>query len=148
MSASSSITPERSARPQPGAPERQRSGIDRGQPVHILARVDHRRQRGPVEVLGNGQLQQHPADGVVGVQALELLGHLLERRRRAEAPVERDHPHLKACALLAAHVHRGGRVFADEHRRQPGRAPGALDELLDLARDARRARGRRSPCRR
>ena len=33
---------------------------------------------GPVEVLGQRQLQQDAADGRVGVQALELLGDLLE----------------------------------------------------------------------
>ena len=53
-------------------------------------------------------------------------------------------PDLQARALLAPDVHRRGRVLADQHRGQPGRALPSIDELLDLVRDlAAYARGDR-----
>ena len=144
MLASSSITPSGVQGRSPGRPSESRPGVDRREPVDVLAGVDHAGQRRPVEVRGHGQLQQHAADGVVGVQLVQQLRDLLEGGVGRQALVEGRHPDLGAGALLAADVHRRGGILADEHRRQARRPPAARGERGDLLGDLRaHARGDR-----
>ncbi len=135
VSSSISITPDGVARAQAGTPERQQPGVDRGQPVDVLVGADDRGQRRPVELLGNGQLQQHAADGAIAVEAFELFGYLLEGRVGGQAPVEGHHADLDARALLAGDIHSRGGVIADEHGRETRRAADFAREHLDVASD-------------
>ncbi len=128
-SAPSSCTPasaehlhhaQRRRRPQPGTPERQQPGVDGGETVDVLLGADQRRQRRSVEVLGDGQLQQHAADRAVGVEALELLGDLLEGRV-ARAAASRTAPSRPRRTRAACRRRTPPR--RDPRRRAPSRAP-------------------------
>ena len=124
-SASSSITPERRARPQPGAPQREQAGVDaasgrrRPCPASIMAG-----QRGAVEVVGQraaAAARRSPPGRRSGCSSSSATCSKDALRR--QAPVERATiPTSTHARCLPADVHGGGRILADEHRRQARRA--------------------------
>ena len=92
----------RRARPQrPGGPSASSPAFDRRQPVDVLGAVDQRRSAASVEVVGQRQLQQDPADALVGVELRDQLGSTsLVRRRRRQARGRSDSIPTSAQASL------------------------------------------------
>ena len=135
--ASSSITPAGVHGRRPGRPSDEQAGVDRGQPVDVLLGPDQAGEGGAVEVPGDGQLQEDPADSPVGAERLELLCHLLVGGVRGETAVERDDPDLLAGALLVRHVDRRGGIVSDEDRREARRVSHLLCERGHIGRGVR-----------
>ena len=120
---------QRSAGPQPGAPEREQAGVDRGEPVDVLLGVDDRGERTVIELTWKRQLQEDAAHLVVAVQALQLGRDEIGGRVRRQAPVDRHDADLDARSLLGAHVHVRRGVVTDQHGREPGGRSRARGEL-------------------
>ena len=124
----------RRARPQAGATLRERARALGREPVHVLARVDQRRQGVAVEMLGDRELEQDPADGLVVVQRTDSRGHLLLRDIGGEALVEGPDADLLTRPLLVGHVDLRCRVVPDQHGRQARRMAELGLERRDLPR--------------
>jgi hypothetical protein len=69
-------------------------------------------------VVGQRQLQQDAVDALVGVEPREQLAQLVRLHVAGHLVVEGLDAHLGAVLALHAHVDRGRRIVADEHRRQ------------------------------
>ena len=85
------------------------------QPVHVLGRVDQRRQLGVVQVVGQRQLEQDAVDARVGVQLGDQRRQVLARHVATRLVVEGLDAHLGAVLALHAHVDGRGRVVAHQH---------------------------------
>ena len=132
----------RRARPQPLAPQRQQPGADRREAVDVLAGLDELGQLDAVEVVGDRQLAEDPADGRVGVELLDEVDDLLARGVGRQAVVEAAHADLGGRLLLVGHVDGRARVLAHEDGRQPRRRPcsavNSATPAADLGAHARR----------
>ena len=103
-----------------------------GEAVDILGRVDQPDELVLVEVVGQRELEQDAVHAVVGVQVADQLGELLRRHVAAGLVVERLDAHLGGVLALHAHVDGGGRVVADQDRREARLAVHRIDLALHL----------------
>ena len=99
----------------------QQAGVDGGQAVDVLRRVDQRDELVLVELVGQRQLQQDAVHAVVGVQLAEQLGELVRGDVAARLVVEGLDADLGRVLPLHAHVDGRRGIVADEHRRQARR---------------------------
>ena len=106
-----------------------------GEAVDVLGRVDQPDELVLVEVVGQRQLEQDAVHAVVGVQVADQLGELLRRHVAAGLVVERLDAHLGGVLALHAHVDGGGRVVADQDRREARLAVHRIDLALHLLAD-------------
>ena len=136
---SSSITPAGVQGDQPRRPVGEPAGVDRGQAVDVLGRVDRRDQRVRVDLLGQRQLHEDPVD--------------IARRRRAARPAPAAPPRetsppgswwkeLDPDLLAGLALHRARRSPRPGRRRPaPSPAPAAADSA-DTPRLRRATRSR------
>ena len=118
-----------------------------GEAVDVLRRVDRGDHLVLVDLLGQRQLDEDPVDLVVGVQLGDQREQLVLRRLGVELVVDRAHPDLLGGAGACCDVDLRGRVVADQHGREPGRAA-VRSAANALTARPRRGPRRPPPCRR
>ena len=123
-------------------------GVDRRQAVDVLGGGDHGEHPVLVDVSGERHLDEDPVDLGVAVEARHQVDELVLGDVGRQLVVDRADPGLLARAALAADVDVGGGVVADEHGREPGRAPPVGRPRGDDVLDAPAQCLRRSPSRR
>jgi hypothetical protein len=92
------------ARDQPVAPLNKAPRVRGCKPIDVLDRIDQLDHRVRVDVTRHGQLQQDPADRVVGHQPFDQLGQLRLGRARGQLVLEGHDSGLGARLVLVAHV--------------------------------------------
>ncbi len=118
--ASSSITPEGVQGRRPGRPSESKPAFTGVRPSTSLPGSISEVSEGPSRWEGSGSCNSTPSTSESSLRVVSRSATSSKRGTRRKADIERPHPHLHARALLAAHVHAGGGVLADEHGRETG----------------------------
>ncbi len=121
----------------PGCAAGQQAGTDRAEAVDVLGRIDRRDHRIGIDMVRKRELDQDPVDPVVGSELGDQGQQLVLRSVARQPVVDRLHAGLFAGAVLVGDVDLGGRVVADDHRRQDRHPAARFDERRDLGGDPR-----------
>ena len=115
--------------------------VDGRQSVDVLARRDLRQHDGLIDVVGKRHLDEDAVDLGVAIELGDERDELGLGDVGRELVVDRADPGLLAGLALVADVDVGGRVVADEDRRQAGRPLAGRDPRFDDVLDPPAERG-------
>ena len=108
-------------------------GVGDVEAVHILVRRNCRDHCLFVEVRGEGKLDEYAIDGRIGIEPFDQRQQLVSWGIRGQAMLEARHACGHGRLVLGADIDLARRVFADQHDREPGLAPGARFERCGMA---------------
>ncbi len=96
----------------------EQAGVDGGQPVDVLRRVERRHDPVGVDVGGDRQLHEDAVDVLVPVERFDQIQQLGLRCLAPEPVVGGAQADLLAGPVLAGDVHLRGGIVADDHGHQ------------------------------